>query len=128
VEQSFRFPQGAPVFTGHETLLEEGRATYRLPRAWNEECRIFVGQDDGIVSCWEIPPVEFGVKRKIGVNGLKNAKLRVYPYGDVTNYSVMPGKDHYPSREGMLESVMRRDDTGWYYEYTGLSGSYVITW
>lgn len=128
VEQQFLFPQGAPIFTGQEALLKDGRATYRLPRAWSEECRVFVQQNDGIVSCWEIPPVEFGVRRKIGVNGLKNAVLRVYPDGDLSNYSVMPGKDHYPSRVGMLESVRKEDSKGYYYEYKDISGSYVITW
>ena len=72
--------------------------------------------------------MEFGVRRKIGVNGLKNAVLRVYPDGDLSNYSVMPGKDHYPSRAGMLESVRKEDSRGYYYEYKDISGSYVITW
>ncbi|HVW59243.1 MAG TPA: hypothetical protein VHC48_04380, partial [Puia sp.] len=53
VLQKFKLPQGAPVFTGLETRLENGYSTYSMPTAWHRECRIFVEQAKGILSCKE---------------------------------------------------------------------------
>ena len=124
-----KFPQGAPLFVGHETAIENGYATYRMPRSWFAECRVFVVQDESVVTCREIPPTEWGVKRKIGVSGLKKAKLRVYPYSELsTLYDVSPGDNHYPDRRNALVSVRKSDTTGVYYEYENVSGSVTITW
>lgn len=128
VRQNFLFPQGAPVFIGYETLLVNNSATYYLPRSWNRECRIFVRQKDGMVSCWEIPPVEFGIKRKIGISGLKDATLIVYPEVDTANYYFCPGRNEYPDRSKIIKSELQNDYTGYYYEYNNLNGSFVMAW
>jgi len=57
----FRFPQGAPVLLGLETQLAPGRSTYTMPRAWRRECRVFVEQDNGEVSCVERHSGQIGV-------------------------------------------------------------------
>ena len=128
VEQFFRFPQGAPIFTGTETQLKEGFSSYRFPKSWNRECRVFVEQQDGIVSCREMAPVEFKVKRKIGISGLNNATVRVYPEGDDQYYKAMPQNNHFPAEEIILKSEKGNDFEGNYYEYKNVTGELVITW
>jgi hypothetical protein len=128
VEQLFRFPQGAPIFTGTETQLKEGYSSYRFPKSWNRECRVFVEQHDGIVSCREMAPVEFKVSRKIGISGLNNATVRVYPEGEDQYYKAMPQNNHYPAEEIILESTKGNDFEGTYYEYKNVTGELVITW
>src|SRR5690606_31021861 len=49
VRDRFRFPQGAPLLLGLETILENGHSTYQLPTSWNRECRVVVEQKDGMV-------------------------------------------------------------------------------
>lgn len=126
--QSFLFPKGAPIFTGTETILTDGSANYSCPKSWNKECRIFVRQKEGMISCWEIPPVEFGIKRKIGVRGLKDATLIVYPESDLDNYYFCPGSSEYPDKSKTYNSVLKKDSTGFYFEYDNVSGSFVIAW
>ncbi len=74
-----RFPQGAPVLDGYETVLENGYATYHFPKADHRECRVFVEQENGIVGCRELPPVSAQYRRRIEVNGLEDAVVRFYP-------------------------------------------------
>ncbi len=74
-----KFPQGAPILDGYETVLENGYATYHFPKAEHRECRVFVEQACGIVGCREIPPVSGQYRRRVEVNGLENAVVRFYP-------------------------------------------------
>ncbi len=53
VELRLRFPLGAPVLTGLEPELVDGEACYHMPRAWHRECRVFVKQSAGEVTCQE---------------------------------------------------------------------------
>lgn len=76
VKTSFKFPFGAPVLDGYETALENGSSTYHFPKAEHRECRVFVVQNSGIVSCSECPPVSYEYRRRIKVCGLKNATVR----------------------------------------------------
>lgn len=128
IESQFKFPQGAPIFIGSETELENGYSTYRLPKSWNKECRVFVEQESGVVSCKEMAPVEFKVKRKIGIDGLKNATVRIYPGKDIEFYKAMPHDNHYPAKEIIINSIIKKNQSGTYYEYTNVSGQLVITW
>ncbi|WP_168120280.1 hypothetical protein [Paenibacillus sp. HB172176] len=75
-----QFPMGAPLLMGWETRLEEGCSVYRLPRAWEAECRVFVGQEErSLLSCRMIPPAGHDVKRRIQVSGLKDADVVLFP-------------------------------------------------
>ena len=74
-----RFPQGAPLFTGSETELTDGCACYRMPRAWHRECRVFLEQDAGEVSCLEHTHEAIGLTRRLKLTGLQKAVLRFYP-------------------------------------------------
>ncbi|MBQ7293276.1 MAG: hypothetical protein IJW79_06010 [Clostridia bacterium] len=75
----FRFPLGAPILIGCEAEIENGKSLYRFSRGEQRECRIFVEQADGFVSCREAPPVNVRYRRAIRVNGLKDATVRLFP-------------------------------------------------
>jgi hypothetical protein len=128
VEQLFRFPQGAPVFTGYTTEIRGGYSTYRMPLSWSRECRVFVNQPDGIVSCREIAPVEYEIQRKIALSGLENATVRIYPATDETHYKAMPYNNHYITHEERLPDEKGTDFTGKYYEYKNKTGELWLTW
>lgn len=78
VKTMLRFPWGAPVLDGYETILEDGFAVYHFPKAEHRECRVFVEQADGIVGCREIPPVSGQYRRRVEVNGLEDATVRFF--------------------------------------------------
>ncbi len=69
---------GAPVFDGYDTKLENGYATYNFPKWEHKECRVFVEQNEGIVSCYEQVPGSVFFRRRVCVSGLKNATVRFF--------------------------------------------------
>jgi hypothetical protein len=73
-----RFPLGAPLLCGMETRLEDGHAIYRFSRSEHRECRIFVEQKEGVISCRECPPVNAHYRRNIRANGFRDATVRIY--------------------------------------------------
>jgi hypothetical protein len=91
VELRLRFPGGAPVFTGLETILADGQACYRFPRAWHHECRVFVGQREGEVSCEEQISGADGVTRRLLLAGLNDATVRFYPESTTEKGSASTG-------------------------------------
>jgi hypothetical protein len=50
-----------------------------MPRAWRRECRLFIEQADGMVSCVERTAEMIGLKRRVRIQGLKDATIRFYP-------------------------------------------------
>ncbi len=76
VSETIKLPFGAPVLDGYETKLKDGKATYHFPKAERRECRVFVEQESGTVGCREIPPGSAEYRRRIEINGLKNATVR----------------------------------------------------
>ncbi|MEI7733140.1 MAG: hypothetical protein WCO56_26445 [Verrucomicrobiota bacterium] len=80
VKLRLRLPHGAPVMVGTETWLENGDATYTMPRAWHREVRVLVEQkDDGELSCIERHSGHVGITRRLHVRGLKQATVHFYP-------------------------------------------------
>ena len=74
-----KFPLGAPILIGCEAEMLDGKSAYRFSRGEQRECRVFVEQNDGYVSCREAPPVNARYRRAIRVNGLKDATVRLFP-------------------------------------------------
>ena len=75
-----RFPLGAPLLLGRETWLEDGHASYTLPRAWHNEARVFVDQKEpGEVSCVEYYAGMVGFRRRCLIKGLKDATVTFLP-------------------------------------------------
>ena len=79
VEARYKFPLGAPVINGYNTLLVDGYATYHFPRSVHGECRVFVKQDSGVVRAREMTPANRKYRRRIKVSGLKNAEVCLFP-------------------------------------------------
>src|SRR5690606_35195313 len=101
-------PFGAPVLLGAETRLADGCATHRMPRAWRHECRVFIDQKEGVVSCTEKHPAQVGVTRRCILGGLVEATLRVFPptgSGPVTAYLNMD----WPHIDGETVPLVRRE-------------------
>ncbi len=76
-------PYGAPLLMGYETVFENGKTCYRLPRAERLECRVFVEKTgDEVVSARETLPsfaASKSARRCIEVKWLKDATLRIFP-------------------------------------------------
>jgi hypothetical protein len=129
VEQSFKFPQGAPIVIGWETELKNGAATYRFPKSFFEESRFFVEQEDGIISCKDIPLATKGTKRRIQIDGLKNATIRFYPpKGSAGKTLSVVLNSSYPYGKGKLEGVDEGKFGGEYYLYENITGQMVVSW
>lgn len=128
-KQLFKFPQGAPLLTGYETRLENGYSTYSLPTAWHKECRVFVEQNDGIVSLKETYPGDREVSRRIVINGLKNAVLRVFPDERTTKERLraFPGTN-YPWRGEKVNIQQGEEKFGNNYLIKNVSGTLVLAW
>lgn len=77
VKTGLRFPLGAPILDAYDAVLEEGYATYHFPKSERRECRVFVEQESGVVSCREYPPASARWRRRIRIEGLKNATVRI---------------------------------------------------
>jgi hypothetical protein len=133
VGHKMRFPLGAPVFTGSDTELENGFATYRFPKSWNAECRVFVEQESGIVSCREMDPMEYGVSRKIRVEGLENATVHIFPYMEndmvCDNFRVLLNPKGWPYRNNEPLALNRgRMMEGTCFEFKNVTGHLIFSW
>ena len=71
-------PLGAPIFIGMECEMSDGAATYRFARGEHRECRAFIEQTEGVISCREAPPKSTRFRRAIRITGLKNATVRLF--------------------------------------------------
>jgi hypothetical protein len=79
VALEWRLPHGVPVPVGCDVKFSNGTGTMILPRAWHRECRVFVEQKTGEVTCREQFSGEIGVTRRLLVRGLHDATVRFLP-------------------------------------------------
>lgn len=129
VKHRFRFPQGAPILTGYDTKLEEGRSTYFFPLSWNRECRVFVEQEEGIVSLREMHSGELGINRRLKLSGLKNATVSILPSDTTTHQSIhFYLNASYPWREGKLDFESGDKKFGNNYMVRNVTGDLVVSW
>lgn len=90
VELSLSTPFGQPLLLGAETWVDgDGCSSYRLARGWRHECRVFIDQKAGRVSCLEELPGQYGVARRCRVLGLKDATLRFFPPADAGRVTLL---------------------------------------
>ena len=73
-----RSPLGAPVLCGMETEIRDGHAIYHFARGEHRECRVYVEQSEGVISCREAPPKSMRFRRALKITGLKNATVRLF--------------------------------------------------
>ena len=126
VSLHLRFPQGAPLLKGIETRIINGRATYCMPKAWRHECRVFIEQDeDGVVSCKERHCGEVNVRRRLIMNGLRNATVRFYPEPD-TQADVKMLRD--PKPPFLSGDFVEFTEEGNCLVAEGITGELLISW
>lgn len=129
VKLRFKMPQGAPLLLGLETKLEKGNSTYIMPTAWNRECRIFVEQNNGIVSCKELHSGQVGIGKRFQVSGLKNALVRIYPQDNVTAQSFNAYlNSEYPWKTGQILFKTGDEKFGKHYVVESVNGNLVVSW
>ncbi len=133
VKLRFKMPQGAPLLFGLETKLENGSSTYIMPTAWNRECRVFVEQTSGIVSYKELYSGELNISKRLQINGLKNATVRIYPEDNVTSqqfhaYINVYKKFEYPWLSGDIPFRTGDVKYGKYFIVENLTGELVVAW
>ena len=128
--ERLKFPEGAPVFIETETIIENGLSVYHFPKAAHLECRVFVEMEDGAVKCIEHILETPEVKRRIELQGLKNATVRFRPepgFEDATK--VLLNHVCAPFMEGdFLEAEQEDCFAGTVFTYRNLSGKILISW
>ncbi len=113
---------GCPIIKGYETVIENGYSTYHFPRAFHGECRFFVEQESGVVSARELPHISRKFRRKLIIDGLNNATVRVF----VEKYCVGNAKFvlNEPEYTGeKFEGKWVSDEHGDYYEIKNITGT-----
>ncbi|GHB74916.1 hypothetical protein [Persicitalea jodogahamensis] len=129
VRQHFRFPQGAPLLLGLETKLNAGQSSYTMPTAWNRECRVFVEQNQGIVSFKEQHSGQKGVTKRYSVGGLKNATVRIYAEEGITRdqfHAYM--NSSYPWKTGQVTFKQGDEKMGNHFVVENVTGTLVVSW
>lgn len=117
VELRLRFPDGAPIFFNYTVPIREGNAIYHLPKAFHEECRIFVKQDSGKIKCRRTLRHEF-TEDEIELSGLENAELTFYCPEDKLD-RVAIGPDKYEYRKDLEHGKLK---------INSITGRIIISW
>lgn len=129
IRNKFRFQQGAPLLNGLDTKLDKGRSVYSMPTSWNRESRVFVEQDEGIVSLRELHSGEMGITKRYRVSGLQNATVRIYPHEDISPEQFNAYLNaNYPWREGRITFKPGDPKFGKHYVVEGVTGDLVVSW
>jgi hypothetical protein len=125
----FKLAQGAPLLLGLETRLENGHSTYAMPTAWNRECRIFIEQNSGIVSCKELHSGQLGIKKRYQVTGLNQATIRIYPGENVDSSSFHAYVNaQYPWKTGQIPFKSGDKKPGKHFIVENITGELVVSW
>lgn len=130
VKQRFRFPQGAPLLLGYETMLEDGCSTYHLPRGWHRECRVFVTQTgDGRIGFNERHSNEKNVVRRIELDGLANATVIFYPGNEARRENIRTYLNAgYPWFKGRIPFEKGPAEFSDCYQVSNITGDLTIAW
>ncbi len=130
-EVRMKTPLGAPAPLGMETKMSDGESLFRFGRAEHRECRVFIEQEDGVVSVRENQPVSGRFRRAIKVRGLKNATLRYLPESGYEEKIYLAAADNNIDFLPELESDkvwyrVHDEKFGDYMEAKNVSGSFYI--
>lgn len=129
VRHTFRFPQGAPLLHGYDTRLENGSSTYMFPTAWHQEARVFVEQENGIVSSKEVHSGQLGISRRIQVTGLRQATVRVYAdeHVDINSFHAYLNAG-YPWKTGKIAAKQGPPALGRHFVLQNITGTLTLAW
>ena len=125
----FKFPLGAPILTGRETKIDSnGFGIQHFSKAEFHECRVFVEQEEGVVSCHDMTPGSFFRNRRIKITGLKNATVRFFApeYCKENVEFIYNSDDVFAFVSENFEGKYVTDEYGTYYEAVGLTGKLII--
>lgn len=129
IKHYFKFPQGAPLLLGFETELRDGKSTYNMPTGWSRESRIFVDQQEGIVSYKELHSGQKGIAKRFQVRGLKNATVRIFAEDSVTQQTInVYINSGYPWKTGKVSVKEGDKKFGKYFVVENVSGDLVVSW
>lgn len=126
VKTKMRMPLGAPVFQGREVKINEhGFGEYHFSKSAFLECRIFVDQKGGVISCHDMSPGSFFRARKIKLSGLKNATVRFFsPKYCNNNIEALLNSDGVNTFIGeSYDHSYVTDENGSYFEARGVTGT-----
>ena len=102
---------------------------YSLPTSWNRESRVFVEQNEGIVSLKELHSGEMGITKRYRISGLQNATVRIYPHEDIAPEQFNAYLNaNYPWREGRITFKPGDPKFGKHYVVEGVTGDLVVSW
>ena len=129
ITNHFKFPQGAPLLMGLETKLDKGNSVYKLPTSWNRECRIFVEQNDGIVSYKELHSGVKDIDKRFQMTGLNNATVRIYAGDGITieKFEALVNSG-YPWKTGRITVKQGDEKFGKHFVVEGITGSFTVAW
>lgn len=122
------FPLGVPVLIGHEVAIHEGVGHYHFPRSFRRECRVFVEQTEGVVSMTEYGPVSMVMRRRVLLEGLKDATMYVFPERNQPEKcklllnSVKPNSTGEPFETELVETPW-----GWAYRTEHVTGHVMVS-
>lgn len=128
-----RFPQGAPLLLGYETIIEDGCSTYRLPRAAHRECRVFVQQPDSdtTVYCKERYSGTIEITRRFEIGGLKNATVYIYPDPHITAETLeiyLNTKRPWRAAKGKISAKPAPKEFGHCFVVQDITGTLAVVW
>ena len=121
-ETFLKFPLGAPVLLGAETEIVNGYSSYKFARSEHRECRVFVDQREGVVSCREAAPINARFRRAIRIKGLKDATVCLFSEkGCECAVSVAIGTDPTPIFDNRF-TLVEDEKNGTYLKGEHISG------
>ncbi len=128
VQLSLSTPLGAPLLLANECIVEKDSASYRMPRAWRHECRVFIKNGaKRVVHAKDHISTAYGIKRRIMVEGLENATVYVIPAENPDDtFMLLNSKyPHFVSQP--FDCCLVDSDFGKVYKLTNITGSLLIS-
>lgn len=125
VKIKLNFPDGAPLMTGTEAIIESDGAYIPISKWWHKECRIFVRQaHTSIVTCKVIPSLCPGIEHRLRITGLTKANIVFYPEPD-TDVKITVDDIRANANTNI---DFRLDDNGKKYILDNIDGVLQISW
>lgn len=127
----YRFPLGAPVFTGSEGVYANGHTEYSFGKSVHAEARIFVEQaEDTVVVCREMAPYPYSMARTLKAGGFRDARVRVSLPREATTVTLV--RDDQASLNLVGDVVRSRDVTAEVVDgvlvLEHVDGSIIVSW
>ncbi|NMA42837.1 MAG: hypothetical protein GX946_05590 [Oligosphaeraceae bacterium] len=129
--QWLKFPDGAPLFTGTETIIKNGATAYHLTSEVNWEGRVFVSGDmDGRLFCRETGENFTSVHRRLLVGGLQNMQVLFRPekeYAGRVHFSTDAACAYPLTCPPVYQPELEEDEFGPFYRLKDISGQLLIS-